>query len=93
MATTTEMFVATVALLTNSFLIIIFFFLNNLLLAPIFNALETAMPANPAISTGDMSYIIPYIWAILLLFEIVCIIAFLIVAARRNTMDDYYGGY
>lgn len=93
MATTIELLISSIALVVNSFIILVFFFLGNLILAPIIGAFEKAVLGPQTIPMSDMTYIIPYIWAILLLMEIVCIISFLIVVARRNTVEDYYGGY
>lgn len=93
MATTVELFVASVALAVNSFVLIVMTFLGNLILAPIIGALEKIILGPQVVPMTDMGYIIPAIWAIILIMEIVCIIAFLAVVARRNTVEDYYGGY
>ncbi len=90
MATTLEMYVASIALVTNSMVILILFFLGNIILAPIVNQLERIVTGPQAIPMWDMSYIIPSIWSILIIMEIVCIIAFFVVSARRTVIDDYY---
>jgi hypothetical protein len=38
----------------------------------------------------DMSFIIPAIWAILLIMEIIIIVSFFVVVGRRVTVEDYY---
>jgi uncharacterized protein HemY len=93
MASTIEMYIATLALILNSFLILVLFFLGNIILAPIFSQLEKMVVGPQTIQMTDIGYITPAIWAILLLMEIVCIIAFLATVARRDTVEDYYGGY
>jgi hypothetical protein len=90
MATTIEMFIAGLALAVNTFVILTLFFLGNIILAPIIYRLEQVVTGPQVIPMWDMSYIIPSIWAILIIMEIICIIAFFIVSARRTVIDDYY---
>ena len=90
MATSTEMFIAGLALLVNSLVILIFFFLGNVMLAPIIYRLEQLVVGPQVVPMTDMSYIVPSIWAIMIIMEIICIIAFAVVASRRTVIDDYY---
>lgn len=90
MATTLEMFIAGIALTVNTFVILILFFLGNVVLGPIIYRLEQIVTGPQVIPMTDMSYIIPSIWAILICMEIICIIAFAVVSARRTVIDDYY---
>ena len=90
MATTTEMFIAGLALVTNTLVILIMFFLGNVVVAPILNRLEQIVTGPQTIPLWDMTYIIPSIWAILIIMEIICIISFGIVSARRVGVDDFY---
>ena len=90
MATTLEMFIATTALAVNTFIIMLFFFLGNAILAPLTDVVERFVTASPQVfPIWDTTYLIGSIWSILILFEIVCIISFVIVAARRTVVDDY----
>lgn len=89
MASSLEMFMAGLALAVNTFVILVMFFLGNIMLAPIINRLEQLITGPQAIPMWDMTYIMPAIWAILLIMEIVIIIAFVVVAGRRVTVDDF----
>ena len=90
MATTTEMFIALTALIVNTLVIMILFFLGNIILAPIIYRLEQLVMGPQPIPMWDMTYIIPSIWAILIIMEIICLISFAVVAGRRTVIDDYY---
>ena len=90
MATTTEMFIALTALIVNTLVIMILFFLGNVILAPIIYRLEQLVMGPQPIPMWDMTYIIPSIWAILIIMEIICLISFAVVAGRRTVIDDYY---
>jgi hypothetical protein len=91
MANTLEILIASIALVTNSLIILAFFFLGNVMLAPIFNALERTAFGPQVIPITDMGYVVPSIWAILIIMEIVIIVAFVIVTARREAPEDLYG--
>ena len=90
MATTIEMYIAGLVLATNTFVILVLFFLGNVVIGPVIYRLEQIVTGPQAIPMWDMTYIIPAIWAILIIMEIICIIAFFVVAARRTVIDDYY---
>ena len=90
MATTLEMYIAGLALIVNSLVILIMFFLGNVMLGPIIYRLEQLVTGPQVIPMTDMTYLIPSIWAILIIMEIICIAAFFIVSARRTVIDDYY---
>ena len=90
MATTVEMFMAGLALSVNTFVILVLFFLGNVVLGPVIYRLEQLVTGPQVIPMWDMTYIIPSIWAILIIMEIICIIAFFVVSARRTVIDDYY---
>jgi hypothetical protein len=93
MASTISTFIAAIALIVNSFCILVMFFLGNVMLAPIIGQLEKMVTGTEVIPMSNMGYIVPSIWAILIIMEIVCAGAFLVVIARRETPEDYYGGY
>jgi hypothetical protein len=90
MATTLEMFIAILALIVNTLVILIMFFLGNVVVAPIIYRLEQIVTGPQTIPMWDATYIIPSIWAILIIMEIICLISFAVVSARRTTIDDYY---
>ena len=89
MATTTEMFLAGLALIINTFVIGLMYFLGNVILAPILDAFGKYVDSSQAIPMWDMTYIIPAIWGILLIMEIIIIIAFFVVVGRRTVVDEY----
>jgi len=90
MATTLEMYIAGIALVVNTFTILVLFFLGNVVIAPIIYRLEQIVTGPQVIPMWDMTYILPSIWAILIIMEIIIIIAFFVVSARRTVIDDYY---
>jgi len=90
MATTIEMYLAGLVLATNTFVILVLFFLGNVVIGPVIYRLEQIVTGPQTIPMWDMTYIIPSIWAILIIMEIICIIAFFVVAARRTIIDDFY---
>jgi hypothetical protein len=90
MASSYEMFLAGTALLVNSFVIAIMYFVGNVIIAPIVSWAGTAITGPTAVPLWDMTYIQSFIWAFLLILEIVCVISFFIVTGRRQVIDDYY---
>jgi hypothetical protein len=92
MANTLQIYIAMLALTVNSFVILVMLFLGNIILAPIISQLEKLVTGPQALQVSDVGYLIPAIWAILIVMEIVCIISFFAVIARRETVEDY-GGY
>ena len=93
MASTISVYIAGLALLVNSMVITIFAFLGNIILAPIISALEKLVVGTQYVHMSDVSYLIPSIWMILICMEIVTLISFFVVLARKETPEDYYGGY
>lgn len=89
MATTLEMWLSGLALICNSFVILVMFFVGEVVLSPIIGALEGFITGPQPVPMSDISYLIPSIWAILIIMEIVCVISFLVTSARRSTVDDY----
>ena len=90
MASSFEMFLATTALLVNTFVIFLMYFVGNIIIAPIVNWAGTAITGTQAVPRWDMTYIIPSIWGLLLCLEIVIIVSFFIVTGRRQVIDEYY---
>ena len=89
MATTVQMFLVLIALVINTAIIGMLYFVSNVVLAPLFSALEKIIPAGQqAIPISQSTYIIPAIWAILLAMEIIIIIAGFVVIGRSSVIDD-----
>ncbi len=90
-ASTLEMFVAGIALMVNTISVLALYFIGDVILAPIVKwAEETNVTQSSIVPIGDMSYIFPAIWGILLVMEIICIVAFAVVIGRKTRYDDYY---
>jgi len=89
MASTLEIFLASLALGVNTFLLILMAFLQNLILPPILGLMETMTITPLPLPVGDVTFVVPFIFAVLLLFEIMCVIAFFATIARRNTVEDW----
>lgn len=83
MASTLQMFTAGIILMVSTMLLIIMAFFVNAILSPILSIVGQIMGPGPLL-LSDVSYLIPAIWIILILFEIASIISFIIVVARRN---------
>lgn len=90
MATTLEMYIAGIALAVNTFTILVMFFLGNVVIAPIIYRLEQIVTGPQTIPMWDMTYLMPSLWAIMIIMEIIIIIAFFVVSARRTVIDDFY---
>ena len=89
MATTLEMFLTGLALIINTFIIGLMYFLGNIILSPIMDAFGKYVDSSQPIPMWDMTYILPAIWGILLIMEVIIIVAFFVVIGRRVTVDDY----
>lgn len=90
MASAVEMFLASLALIINTFIIGLMYFLGNLILAPFLDSIAKFVSPTQAIPMWDMTYIIPATWGILLIMEIIIVIGFFVVISRRVVVDDYY---
>jgi hypothetical protein len=89
MATTIEIFLAGLALIINTIAIFVLYFVNNASLGPFIKALEAvSKQIGGPLSLGDFTYLFPFIFWLLLIFEVICIIAFVVVAGRRTVYDD-----
>ena len=89
MASTIEVFLAGLALIINTIAILVMYFVNNAFLGPFVDAIDkiSASIGGP-LSIGDFTYLFPYIFFLLLAFEIICGIAFIVVIGRRTVYDD-----
>lgn len=91
MATSVEISVGGIALLTNTFAIIVCYFVGNAILGPIL-AFASNYPIHPALqaSMWETTYIYPTFFGLLLVFEVIIIISFVYILARRQvTPYDY----
>lgn len=90
MATTMEKFVATTALAINTFAILVMYFISNSILGPLIDIIDRLSSNYPQVfPMSDTTYLIGSIWTILFLFEIMCVIGFVVVIGRRTVVDDY----
>jgi len=89
MASTIEVFLAGLALTINTIAIMMLYFAINSFLGPYTAALEhiNAIIGGP-LKMGEFTYLYPYIFAVLLIFEIIMIIAFIVVVGRRTVYED-----
>lgn len=85
MATTVEIAVGGLILLVNTFAIMVMYFVGNAILAPLLNFMSS-FPIHPALlsSVQESTYIFPAVFAFLLIFEIISIIGFVYILARRQ---------
>jgi hypothetical protein len=92
MGSTIQIFVAGLAWIVNTLLLIIMTFASNIVLSPIFNALGKFVVGPQAVPMANMSYIVPSLWAIIIIMEIVCSVSFYVVASRNNEVsyEAYY---
>lgn len=89
MASSIEVFLAWLALIINTMLIFIMYFVNNAFLGPFVSAIDQISgKIGGPLSIGEFTYIFPSIFGLLLIFEIVIIIAFIIVVGRRTTYEE-----
>ena len=90
MASTLSMFLAGIALIVNTMVILILYFVSNAFLAPLLNTMMSIVKGPQAIPIGQFTYLFPFLYGILLVFEVILIIAFFVVVGRRETIDDLY---
>lgn len=90
MASTLQMFTAGMMLISATILLIVLAFFTNVILSPILSIVGSLMGPGPLL-VSDVSYIIPGLWILFILYEIVSIISFIIVVSRRNEVgyDTY----
>ena len=91
MATSTEITVAGILLLTNTFIIIVMYFVSNAILGPILD-FASKFPIHPALqeSMWETSYIYPVVFGILLIFEVIILISFVYMVGRRQVNPYEY---
>ena len=91
MATTAEITVGGILLMTYWFAIAVLYFVGNSILGPIYN-FAASYPMHPALQQGfwEISYIPGGFFGLLLVFGIVGTISFVVILARRQvTPYDY----
>ena len=90
MATTAEKFIASSALIINTFAILVMYFVSNSILGPLIDIVDRLSSTYPqTFPMADTTYIIGSIWTVLFLFEIMCVIGFIVIVARRTVVDTY----
>ena len=88
MASTIEIFLAGIALMINTIALMIMYFVTNVFYGPFVKVLDgvSASIGGP-LQIGEYTWIFPYIFALRLIMEIICIVAFIVVSGRRVTYD------
>lgn len=89
MASTIEVFLAGLALIINTIAIFVLYFINSAFLGPFVTAIDNlnTLIGGP-LQIGEYTYLIPYIFGLLLVFEVIIIVAFIIVIGRRTYYED-----
>ena len=91
MASTTEMFLAGLALIVNTVVIFILYYVCSIFLGPFVQAItKLSFASSGPLTLGSLTYIVEFVFALLLIFEIILVIAFIVVVGRRTTYDEYY---
>jgi hypothetical protein len=93
MASTLEMFFGTTALIVNTFVILILFFVSNSILGPVLNWYSNStltQPSAAVLQPWDITWIFGFIFGLLIVYEVVIIIVYFAIVARRTDVDDYY---
>ena len=88
MASTIEMFVAGLALITNTLIIIISYFIGNAVLGPLLKFVSE-IGFKQVIPMSDITCVFPYYFAFLFIIEIILIIGFVAMIGRRAGYDYY----
>jgi hypothetical protein len=91
MATSAEIMTGGILLLTNTFIITCMYFIGNTILTPILKFVSMfpiAEQLKP--SFWEITYIFPFIFGLLLIFEIIIIISFIYILARRQVTPYEY---
>lgn len=89
MASSGEMLAGGIALLICTFVDLLLYFIGNSILGPIVQIINT-YKITPLLGMSDNTYVIYLLWAFLLLFEIMAIISFVAIIARRQTSGVEY---
>ena len=91
MATTGEILTGGLILLVNTFAIAVCYFVGNSVLGPILDFVSKFPIAEPLkASFWEVTYIFPAFFALLLIFEIIIIISFVYILARRQVTPYEY---
>lgn len=83
MASSLEMLSGIMALLTFTFVDLILYLIGNAILAPLVQIVNQ-FHITPLLGMAENSYTMYVLWAFLLLFEIMAIIAFVYIIGRRQ---------
>jgi hypothetical protein len=91
MATTGEIMTGGILLLVNTFCILVLYFIGNTVLGPILRLVSTFPIADQLkASFWEVTYIFPAFFALLLIFEVIIIISFVYILARRQVTPYEY---
>lgn len=91
MATTGEILTGGILLLTNTFIITCMYFIGNTILTPILQFVSNFPIADQLkASFWEVTYIFPFIFGLLLIFEVIIIVSFVYILARRQVNPYEY---
>lgn len=91
MATTGEIMTGGILLLVNTFCIVVCYFVSNTVLGPILQMISTFPIADQLKpSFWEITYIFPFIFGLLLIFQVIIIISFVYILARRQVTPYEY---
>jgi len=91
MATAAEIMVGGLVLLVNTFAIAVCYFVGNAVLGPILSFVSKFPIADSLkASFWEVTYIFPAFFALLLIFEVIIIISFVYILARRQVTPYEY---
>ena len=91
MATTGEIMTGGILLLVNTFIITCMYFIGNTILTPILKFVSTFPIADQLkASFWEITYIFPFIFGLLLIFEVIIIVSFIYILARRQVNPYEY---
>ena len=89
MATAAEMLAGSMALLVCTFVDILLYLVGNAILGPLIQIVNTYQ-ITPLLGMADNTYTLYVLWAFLLLFEVMAIIAFAYIVGRSQVSGVDY---
>ena len=90
MATSSEILGGFIAFVAFTIFDVMIYFASEAFLSPMIEIIDRT-PLHPMLNFGDVSYVVPAIWAFLLICEIMAIVAFVFILGRRGTGEWEYG--
>ena len=89
MASTIEVFLAGLALMINTVVVFILIVVNALFWGPFVKIMDQLNAAiGGPLQMSEFTYLFPYIFAVVVIMWIICVIAFVVVIGRRTVYDD-----